>query len=86
MLEWANDDKAYVTIIGDFNVNVRQSTNKNFIETIKKKYKLSQMMSQFTTKYLTTIDLIFSNHEQQQTTSIPVHWSDHNIIATELKN
>ena len=85
ILEWANDDKANVTVIGDFNVNIRLSTNNNFTETIKRKYKLSQMMSQFTTKYLTTIDLIFSNYEQQETTSIPVHWSDHNIIATELK-
>ena len=81
----AQHNATYVTVMGHFNIDAQNSTNKKFIKNVEKKYKLFQIMSNFTTKYLTTIYLIFSNCMHQETTSIPTHWSDHYILATTIE-
>ena len=71
-------------VIGDFNIQT-SSGNSNFLTSfMKRKYNLDQYVSQVTTTYLSTIDLVFSNYTHQTTTSIANYWSDHFTLCTAI--
>ena len=46
---------------------------------------MTQHISDFTTKYQTTIDLLFSTNNIHSIQVLHAHWSDHNIIHFQLK-
>ena len=47
---------------------------------MKSKYNLDQYMKEYTTKYQTTIDLLFSNYPHLTVLSVYSYWSDHYLI------
>ena len=74
----------HVIIVGDFNINI---TSANYLKltNLFKNYKMTQHISDFTTKYQTTIDLLFSTNNIHSIQVLHAHWSDHNIIHFQLK-
>ena len=74
----------HVIIVGDFNINI---TSANYLKltNLFKNYKMTQHIFDFTTKYQTTIDLLFSTNNIHSIQVLHAHWSDHNIIYFQLK-
>ena len=75
---------AKVILLGDFNVNVFESSNKLFITKMQKCYHLRQMMSQASTWAGTLIDLIFTNMSSVSINAITTTWSQHHLIGIEI--
>ena len=78
MLSNANDQP--IIMIGDFNIDLSVKRNTSFCKFMKSKYNLDQYMKQYTTKYQTTIDLLFSNYPHLNVSSVYSYWSDHYLI------
>ena len=78
MLSNANDEP--IIMIGDFNIDLSFKKNTLFSKFIKSKYNLDQYVKEYTTKYQTTIDLLFSNYPHLNVSSVYSYWSDHYLI------
>ena len=48
------------------------------------KYNLKQHSTKYTTINNTTIDLLFTNLEIEQINYFYSHWSDHNILQSQI--
>ena len=68
MLSNANDKP--IIMIGDFNIDLSFKKNTSFSKFMKSKYNLDQYMKEYTTKYQTTIDLLFSNYPHLNVLSV----------------
>ena len=66
----SNADDEPIIIIGDFNIDLSVKKNTSFSKFMKSKYNLDQYMKQYTTKYQTTIDLLFSNYPHLNVSSV----------------
>ena len=75
-----------VIILGDFNTVISTKRNTPITKYMKTKYNFDQYVNEYTTKYQTTIDLLFSYHPHQTVSSIYCYWSDHNIIYTVIND
>ena len=84
MLSNANDQP--IIMIGDFNIDLSVKKNTSFCKFMKSKYNLDQYMKQYTTKYQTTIDLLFSNYPHLNLSSVYSYWSDHYLIYGIIEN
>ena len=73
-------------IMGDFNFNISNECNGNFLKFMKEKCSCNQVMNKMTTKYKTQVDLVFTDFPDVQTEVLEAYWSDHNMIycATDL--
>ncbi len=78
--------KAKSIIMGDFNFDISNGCNGNFLKFMKEKCFCNQVMKKMTTKYKTLVDLIFTDFPDVQTEVLKAYWSDHNMIycATDL--
>ena len=65
---------------GDFNIDLSGKKITPFSKFMKSKYNLDQCMKEYTTKYQTTIDLLFSNYLHLTVSSVYSYWSDHFLI------
>ena len=77
----AND---HIIVIGDFNIDYN---SKNYIKLCSQmsKYKLKQHSTKYTTINNTTMDLLFTNLQVEKVNYFFAHWSDHNIIQSQMK-
>ena len=73
-------------ILGDFIIDISAKSNTPVTKYMKTKYNFDQYVNKYTTKYQTTIDLLFSNHPHQTVSSIYCFWSGHNIISTVIND
>ena len=71
-------------LIGDTNLDIKDSSAKNKIYTIEKMLNCKQFMSEFTTDYNTVLDHIYSNIDLKKFGTIDNYWSDHKIIYTSV--
>ena len=55
-----------------------------FFSFMKEKDNCDQYVKQCTTKYNTTMGLIFSNYPHQKVSTLDCYWSDHDIIYTVI--
>ena len=78
ILSNANDEP--IIMIGDFNIDLSVKNNTSFSKFMKSKYNLDQYTKEYTTKYQTTIDLLFSNYLHLYVLSVYSYWSDHYLI------
>ena len=72
-----------IIIIGDFNI---EYNTKNYFKLCSQmsKYNLKQHSTKYTTINNTTIDLLFTNLEIEQINYFYSHWSDHNILQSQI--
>ena len=75
-----------VIILADFIIDISAKSNTPITKYMKTKYNFDQYVNEYTTKYQTMIDLLFSNHPHQTVSSIYCYWSDHNIIYTVIND
>ena len=71
-----------LVIMGDFNIDTPVGGDTHIFSFMKKKYNCDQYVKQCTTKYNTTIDLVFSNYPHQEISILDCYWSDYDIIYT----
>ena len=74
-------------IMGDFNLDVANESNGNFLKFMKEKFSCYQVLNKMTTKYETLVDLVFTDFSNAQTEVLEAYWSDHNMIycATDME-
>ena len=68
MLTWCKN--VPVIIIGDFNINTPRNNKTPLCNYMKTNYNCNQYVKESTTKYVTTIDLAFSNNTKSD------HWNN----------
>ena len=73
-----------IIIVGDFNINTPENNNTHFCNYMKSNYNCYQYVKKYTTKFQTTIDLIFSNYPYQNVSTIDCYWSDHKMVYTVI--
>lgn len=73
--------------MGDFNLDVANESNGNFLKFMKEKFSCYQVLNKMTTKYETLVDLVFTDFSNAQTEVLEAYWSDHNMIycATDME-
>ena len=69
-----------VIIIGDFNINTPRNNKTPLCNYMKTNYNCNQYVKESTTKYDTTIDLVFSNVQNLTIETIDCYWSDHRMV------
>ena len=69
-----------VIIIGDFNINTPRNNKTSLCNYMKINYNCNQYVKESTTKYDTTIDLVFSNLQSLIIGTIDCYWSDHKMV------
>ena len=72
-----------IIIVGDFNINTPEKTIHLYVITWSN-YNCYQYVMEYTTKYQTTIDLVFSNYPYQNVSTIDCYWSDHKRVYTVI--
>lgn len=72
----------YGIILGDFNIDWKSSSkDKTNLETLLKQFGYRQVITEPTTDYCTTIDLIFSNLDETLDSGISeIYYSDHSLV------
>ena len=74
-----------LVMIGDFNLDVSRSQNKDFILFMESFFPQLRMLSTaFTTRGNSTLDICFTNCEQASATIIPCVWSYHHTLVVSF--
>ena len=81
LIEW---DNVPVIIIGDFNIQTPKGNTNPLCNYIIYIYKCNQYVNKSTTKYDTTINLVFSNLSNITVGTIDCYWSDHKMVYTVI--
>lgn len=68
-------------IVGDFNTNVKDPQQETLITEICQTLRAKQLVTDATTPFDTTIDLIFSNDESITTGVIYCYFSHHRTVT-----
>ena len=71
-------------IVGHFNINTPENNNAPLCNYMKINYNCDQYVKEYTTKYQTTIDLVFSNYPYKNVSTIDCYWSDHKMVYTVI--
>ena len=69
-----------VIIIGGFNINTPRNNKTPLCNYMKINYNCNQYVKESTTKYDTTIDLVFLNLQSLTIGTIDCYWSDHKMV------
>ena len=82
-----SDNTSSLIVMGDFNMKSITRPNEGYNKYVKKdmktKYNLSQIGTNYTTDYKTTLDLCFTNTKLTHSI-IWNYWSDHQILAVAM--
>lgn len=70
----------HLFIVGDFNIDVSKGENKTILSFMRKEFSCFQVILEPTTKFGSTIDLIFSNNTTTIGSVLFSYWSDHNSV------
>ena len=77
-------DNVPAIIIGDFNIPTPNDNTNPLCNYMKAIYKCNQYVNKSTTKYDTTINLVFSNLSNLTVSTINCYWSDHKMVYTVI--
>ena len=82
-----SDNTSTLIVMGDFNMKSITRLNEGYNKYVKKdmktKYNLSQIGTNYTTDYKSTLDLCFTNTKLTHSI-IWNYWSDHQILAVAM--
>ena len=73
-----------IILIGDTNLDIKDSSAKNKIYTMEKMLKCKHFMSEITTDYNTVLDHIYCNIDLKNFGTIDNYWSYHKFISTSV--
>jgi exonuclease III len=79
-------DNGYIIIMGDFNINVKDSQHCNPLSPMLKEMGLQQHVTKSTTTMGTTIDLVYTNIANVSVDILPNTWSSHHTIIIHVPN
>lgn len=72
-----------IMIMGDFNFDLTAGQNSTFLEFMQDTFKCKQVISKFTTKYGSILNLVFTKVNPEVNVACDVldaYWSDHKVI------
>ena len=79
------DTDMSVLFCGDFNYDISDNQHGDFLRQMRNLFGCSQFISEPTTNDNTVLDLIFSNNHSVSPSVIDSAWSDHKLIAANIK-
>ena len=71
-------------IIGDFNKDVSSSSQTAFVQHLKSRFEVQQLIAVPTTDYGSILDLVFTNIEDVDCGVIECSWSDHKTMSIAI--